>query len=72
MICELKGNFLGCRKTVSKTNGNTYYHADVYCEDGETVSISIPEPLDIKKFSEIDWRIVIRNTQYGMKISLAD
>ena len=60
MTVELKGNFLGTHSTVSKSNGNTYYKADVYCDDGDTVRVSIPSNLvesinGIKKFSEICW-----------------
>ena len=45
MIVELKGNFLGTHSVVSKSNGNTYYTADVYCEDGDTVRVSVPATL---------------------------
>ena len=78
MIVEIKGNFLGTHSTVSKTNGNTYYSADIYCEDGDTVRVSVPANLveslnGVKKFAEINWRLVIRNTpQYGMKVFLAE
>lgn len=78
MIVELKGNFLGTHSTVSKSNGNTYYTADVYCEDGDTVRISVPATLleslnGVKKFSEVCWRVSIRNhPEYGMRITLAE
>ena len=78
MIVELKGNFLGAHSTVSKSNGNTYYTADVYCEDGDTVRVSVPANLSewlkgLKKFSEIDWRVTIRNhPEYGMRITLCE
>lgn len=78
MTVELKGNFLGTHSTVSKSNGNTYYKADVYCDDGDTVRVSIPANLvesinGIKKFSEICWCVTVRNhPDYGMQISLCD
>lgn len=78
MIVKLKGNLLGTHSTVSKSNGNTYYSVDVYCDDGDTVRVSVPETLveslnSIKKFSEICWRVSIRNhPEYGMRITLAE
>lgn len=78
MIVELKGNFLGTHSNVSKSNGNTYHSADVYCEDGDTVRVSIPATLieslnGVKKFSEICWRVSIRNyPESGMRITLAE
>lgn len=78
MIVELKGNFLGTHSNVSKSNGNTYHTADVYCDDGDTVRISVPATLleslnGIKKFAEVCWRVSIRNhPEYGMKITLAE
>lgn len=79
MIVELKGHFLGAHSTVSKSNGNTYHTADVYCdEDGDTVRISVPatfiESLNgVKKFAEVCWRVSIRNhPEYGMRITLAE
>lgn len=78
MIVELKGNFLGTHSNVSKTNGNTYHTANVYCEDGDTVRISVPATLleslnGVKKFADVCWRVSIRNhPDYGMKITLAE
>lgn len=79
MIVELKGNFLGTHSTVSKSNGNTYYTADVYCnDDGDSVRISVPATLieslnGVKKFSEVCWRLSITNhPEYGMRITLAE
>lgn len=78
MIVELKGNFLGTHSTVSKSNGNTYHTADVYCDDGDTVRISVPATLidslnGVKKFADVCWRVSIRNhPEYGMRITLAE
>lgn len=79
MIVELKGHFLGSHSNISKSNGNIYYTADVYCdEDGDTVRISVPATLfdklnDGKKFADVCWRVSIRNhPEYGMKITLAE
>lgn len=78
MIVELKGNFLGTFSTVSKSNGNTYYNAKVYCDDGDTVRVSVPATLleslnGVKKFAEVCWRVSIRNhPEYGMRITLAE
>lgn len=78
MIVELKGNFLGMHSNVSKSNGNTYHKADVYCDDGDTVRISVPATLleslnGVKIFSEVCWRVSIRNhPDYGMQITLAE
>ena len=78
MIVELKGNFLGIHSSVSKSNGNTYYTADVYCEDGDTARISVPATLldslnGVKKFADVCWRVSIRNhPDYGMKCTLAE
>lgn len=78
MIVELKGNFLGTHSTVSKSNGNTYYTADVYCEDGDTARISVPATLleslnGVKKFAEVCWRVsIFKHPEYGMRIILAE
>lgn len=78
MIVELKGSFLGTHSTVSKSNGNTYHTADVYCEDGDTARISVPATLleslnGVKKFADVCWRVSIRNhPEYGMRITLAE
>ena len=78
MTVELKGNFLGTHCTVSKSNGNTYYTADVYCQDGDSVRVSVPANLvellkGLKKFSEVCWLVTIRNhPEYGMRITLCE
>ena len=78
MIVELKGTFLGFHCAVSKSNGNTYYTADVYCEDGDSVRVSVPTNLvewlkSLKKFSDVCWLVTVRNhPDYGMRITLCE